>query len=66
MSSKGQISLMFLNLLSKAPHCGKNPPRAFLIINPRVRATIATDALSVEIVLAFDWIDRLVMRLFDL
>ncbi len=57
---------MFLNLLSKAPHCGKNPPRAFLIINPRVRATIATDALSVEIVLAFDWIDRLVMRLFYL
>ncbi len=57
---------MFLNLLSKALHCGKNPLRAFLVINPRGRATIATDALSVEIVLAFDWIDRLVMRLFDL
>jgi len=57
---------VFLNSLSKAPHCGKNPLRAFLIIIPRVRAIIATDALFAEIVLEFDWIERLVMRLFDL
>ena len=56
---------MILNLLSKAPHCGRSPPRAFLLTTAKVYVTLATIALSVGIVLAFDWIERLVARLFD-